>query len=54
MWNHDYFFVVCTEIDQKGNKIKIFFGIPLVFGDFVVVALCSTDVIFIHKILVVQ
>ena len=45
MWNHGYFFVVCTEIDQKENKINIFFVIPLFFGDFVVLALCSTDII---------
>ena len=39
------FFVVCTEIDQKEKKIKIFFVVPLVFGEFVVVALCPTDII---------
>ena len=32
-----------TEIDRK--KIKIIFVVPFVFGKFVVVALCSTDVI---------
>ena len=41
------FFVVCTEIDQKEKKIKFFFVVvvPFVFVAFVVVALCSTDIV---------